>query len=146
LKHPVPKFRLRLVLWLASCAATPALAHHSFAMYDMTQVVTLKGSIKEFQWTNPHVLVWLVNDPADTQPPDLWTIELPTSPGNLTRVGWSKHSLKAGDRVIVEISPLRNGKHGGSFKKATLVDTGEVLIVNIPKPNAASDPPKAEHK
>jgi hypothetical protein len=146
LKHPASKIRLRFLFWLASCAAMPALAHHSFAMYDMTQIITLKGTIREFQWTNPHVLVWLVNGPADAQPPELWTIELPTSPGNLTRQGWNKHSLKPGDRVVIEVSPLRNGKHGGSFKKATFVDTGEVLIVNTPKPNVASDPPKVEQK
>ncbi|HEX5658195.1 MAG TPA: DUF6152 family protein [Polyangiales bacterium] len=56
----------------------------------------------------------------------MWTSELPTSPGNLARTGWSKHTLKAGDKIDVEVNPLRDGQHSGSFKKATLLDTGEV--------------------
>lgn len=142
----LPAFRFRPLLWLAAFAALPALAHHSFAMYDMARQVALQGTIKEFQWTNPHVVVWMINGSADAQPPDLWTIELPTSPGNLTRWGWTKRSLKPGDRVIIEVSPLRNGKHGGSFKKATLLDTGEVLTVKVPQPSTAPAPANAESK
>jgi hypothetical protein len=59
----MPGFRFPILFWLAACTAIPALAHHSFAMYDTAQVVTLKGTIKVFQWTNPHVLVWLINGP-----------------------------------------------------------------------------------
>ena len=71
---------------------------------------------------------------ASTQPAapsageHLWILELPTSPGNLARMGWSKHSLKAGERVIIELSPLRDGSHGGSFKKATLLASGKTLL------------------
>ncbi|MEY4511473.1 MAG: hypothetical protein RLZZ450_3595 [Pseudomonadota bacterium] len=67
-------------------------------------------------------------DPAG----EVWTIELPTSPGNLARMSWNKRSLKPGDHVIVELNPLRDGQHGGSFKKATLVDTGVVLVASAP--------------
>src|SRR4051812_4522012 len=107
-----------------------ALAHHSFAMYDSTKLVTIDGSVTNFQWTNPHVLLWVTGTAAAGEAPTLWTIELPTSPGNLGRMGWSKHSLKAGDRVLVELNPLRDGKHGGSFKKATIAATGKVLLAN----------------
>jgi hypothetical protein len=55
-------------------------------------------------------------------------------------LGWSKHSLQPGDRVIVEFNPLRDGEHGGSFKKATLVDSGKVLVVNLAPPAAKPDP------
>jgi hypothetical protein len=109
-----------------------ASAHHSFAMYDPAQLVHVVGTVRSFQWTNPHVMVWVVKDePAG----DVWTIELPTSPGNLARMGWSKHSLKPGDRVDVEINPLRDGQHAGSFKKATVVETGEVLVAAAPGPS-----------
>ena len=107
-----------------------ALAHHSFAMYDSTKLVTIDGTVTNFQWTNPHVLLWVTGTTAAGEAPTLWTIELPTSPGNLGRMGWSKHSLKGNDHVIVELNPLRDGKHGGSFKKATIVDTGKVLLAN----------------
>lgn len=112
-------------------AAVPGLAHHSFAMYDSARVLSVKGTVKEFHWTNPHVLLWLIEDPAPGQEPQLWTVEFPTTVGNLTRLGWSKRSLQPGDKVTVELSPLRNGNHGGSFKKVTL-QNGTVLIARPP--------------
>lgn len=99
-------------------------------MYDSTKLVTIDGTVTNFQWTNPHVLLWVTGKSAAGEAPTLWTIELPTSPGNLGRMGWSKHSLKGGDQVIVELNPLRDGKHGGSFKKATIVTSGKVLLAN----------------
>jgi hypothetical protein len=128
---------------LLSLAAARADAHHSFAMYDSQQVITIRGVVKEFQWSNPHAIVWLLSGPSEGVAPELWTIELPTSPAGLVRMGWDKRSLNPGDRVIVEINPLRNGKHAGSFKKATLVDTGKVLTVAAPgaAPGAAPAPP-----
>jgi hypothetical protein len=112
--------------------AQAAQAHHSFAMYDPKQLITLNGTVKEFQWSNPHVIVWVLVPTSDDQEPQLWTIELPTSPGGLVRIGWDKHSLNSGDRVAVEINPLRDGEHGGSFKKATLLASGKVLTVALP--------------
>jgi MYXO-CTERM domain-containing protein len=119
-----------LVALLVSTLATNADAHHSFAMYDSTKLVTVDGSVTNFQWTNPHVLLWVTGTSAPGEAATLWTIELPTSPGNLGRMGWTKHSLKGGDHVIVDLNPLRDGRHGGSFKKATIVDTGKVLLAN----------------
>ncbi len=108
-------------------AALPgaSFAHHSFAMFDFTKPMTLKGTVKDFQWTNPHVILWVYADAASGQP-ELWTVEL-TSPGNLTRQGWTRQSLKAGDKVSVQISPLRDGEHGGGFRQATNLATGQVL-------------------
>jgi hypothetical protein len=63
----------------------------------------------------------------DSQTPELWSVEL-TSPGNLTRSGWSRKSLMLGDKLDLRINPLRDGSRGGSFKQATLVDTGQVLV------------------
>jgi hypothetical protein len=110
-------------------AALPGagFAHHSFAMFDFTKPMTLKGTVKEFQWTNPHVVLWVYADPAAAgAQPELWTVEL-TSPGNLTRQGWTRQSLKAGDKVSVTISPLRDGEHGGGFRQATNLSTGATL-------------------
>jgi hypothetical protein len=135
-------FRKELLFFLASAvAAIPrAQAHHSFAMYDPSVTIHLDGTVKEFQWTNPHALLWVVGVTKPGADPTLWTIELPTSPGNLSRLGWTKHSLSPGDRVVVELNPLRDGQHGGSFRKMTLVATGQVLLVNLrdqPKTEAA---------
>jgi MYXO-CTERM domain-containing protein len=125
-----PRTLLVFLALLAAVSPRAALAHHSFAMYDSTKLVTVDGTVTNFQWTNPHVLLWVTGSTAAGDAPTLWTVELPTSPGNLGRMGWSKHSLKAGDHVVVELNPLRDGKHGGSFKKATITATGKVLLAN----------------
>ena len=119
--------------------AQPSQAHHSFAMFDQTRVVTFKGTVKDFQWTNPHAVVWVVTEARPGAAPDTWTIEL-TSPGNLTRMGWTRHALKAGDRVDVEINPLRDGQHGGSLRKVTLSDTGQVLTSTLKPPEKPAQP------
>ncbi|MEC5386155.1 DUF6152 family protein [Uliginosibacterium sp. H3] len=115
-----------------------SVAHHSFAMYDPSKPFTLTGTVKEFQWTSPHVLLWVVRDPqAGEKEGVLWSIELSTSPGPLSRIGWSKRSLVPGDRVAVEINPLRNGEPGGQFKKVTNIKTGEVLTTATPDAGSA---------
>ena len=113
-------------------SAGPAAAHHSFAMYDSTKLVTITGVVKEFQWTNPHAILWVYSDPDKNGSADLWSFELSTSPGPLSRLGWTKNSLKPGDKVAVEMNPLHDGQHGGSLKKATLLATGKVFTTGSP--------------
>jgi hypothetical protein len=108
-------------------AGSPALAHHSFAMYEPTKTLTFKGTVKSFQWTNPHVVVWVLVQPEDGGAVQEWSLET-TSPGVLTRSGWTRQSLKAGDRVSVTFSPLRDGSRGGGLNSVTLLDTGQTLI------------------
>ncbi|MEP7242467.1 MAG: DUF6152 family protein [Gammaproteobacteria bacterium] len=108
------------VLW----AAGPALAHHSFAMFERDKEVTLTGTVREFQWTNPHAFIEVdVADPKGTA--EKWSVEM-NSPNNLTRQGWKSSMLKAGDKVSVTINPLRDGKKGGLFVSVVLPD-GKVL-------------------
>jgi Family of unknown function (DUF6152) len=109
--------------------AGTVMAHHSFAMFDFTNTVTIKGTVKEFRWTNPHVVLLVEAPPKEGEATTSWSIEL-TSPGNLTRIGWSRHSFNPGDRIELDFNPLRDGRHGGAFKKATLVATGQVLTSN----------------
>jgi hypothetical protein len=111
---------------VAVATVLPAAAHHSFATYDRTKTVTIKGTVKTFQWTNPHCVIWVVIQPAGGGDPQEWSIET-TSPGVLTRSGWTRHSLNPGDRVSVEFSPLRDGSHGGGLNSVTLLDTGQTL-------------------
>jgi hypothetical protein len=103
--------------------AIPAVAHHSFAMFDADKVVTLKGTVKQFSWTNPHVYIFLDVDGTT------WAVEL-TSPGNLTRVGWTRNVIKPGDKIEVEVNPLRDGKHGGGFRQMTLAN-GQVMRARL---------------
>ena len=86
--------------------------------------------MKEFQWTNPHVVLWVTVAEKPGEPAATWSLEL-TSPGNLTRSGWTRHAFAAGDEVSVDLNPLRNGNHGGALVKATQVKTGTVFNTNL---------------
>jgi hypothetical protein len=114
-----------LVCWgiAAALASGSASAHHSFAMFDTTKQVTLKGAVKEFQWTNPHIFLELTV--AGENGSENWSIE-GASPNMLFRIGWKPDSIKAGDHLTVVFNPLRNGGRGGSFVYATLPN-GQVL-------------------
>jgi hypothetical protein len=126
------RFWAGVILAAAISAALPAGAHHSFAMYEPTKTLTFKGTIKSFQWTNPHVVVWILIQPEGGGAAQEWSLET-TSPGVLTRNGWTRQSLKAGDRVSVTLSPLRDGSRGGSLNSVTLLDTGQTLIPKFGK-------------
>ena len=105
-------------------AAGPALAHHSYAMFDRDKELKLTGVVKTFAWTNPHS--WIEIDvPNASGGSDTWGVEC-NSPNNLARMGWKSSSLKPGDKVTISIHPLRSGEHGGSFMKVTYPD-GRVL-------------------
>jgi hypothetical protein len=107
-----------------SLGAAPAFAHHSFAMFDSTKNVTLDGTIKDFQWTNPHSWVQIVvKDPATGKDVE-WSIE-GGSPNGLARSGWKRTSLKPGDKAQVVIHPLKDGTAGGSL---VTVSVGGVKI------------------
>ena len=103
----------------ALVVAGSAIAHHSTAMFDMNKNVVLEGTIKEFQWTNPHT--WIVFDvPNASGGVDEYGIE-GMSPNYLARSGWDKHTLSSGDKVELTIHPLKDGRKGGfnvSVKKA----------------------------
>ena len=100
-------------------AAPAAWAHHSFAMFDYTKNVTLTGTIKEFQWTNPHAWVQLlIRDPATGKDIE-WSIE-GGSPNMLARQGWKKDALKPGDKASIVIHPLKSGEMGGSMVSAVV--------------------------
>jgi Family of unknown function (DUF6152) len=123
-----------LVILLTALAGSPApvMAHHSFAMYEPTKTLTFKGTVKTFQWTNPHVILWVLVQPDGGGAPQEWSLET-TSPGVLTRAGWTRESIKAGDKVSVTLSPLRDGSHGGSLNSVTLLDTGQKLVPSFGK-------------
>ena len=126
------RFSAGVILAAAMGASAPAGAHHSFAMYEPTKTLTLKGTVKSFQWTNPHVVVWILVQPEGGGAAQEWSLET-TSPGVLTRNGWTRQSLKAGDRVSVTFSPLRDGSRGGGLNSVTLLDTGQTLIPKFGK-------------
>ena len=125
--------------WLM-LAALPAaaLAHHSYAMFDLSRTVTLQGTIRDFQWTNPHSWIW-IDVPGTDGRPQQWGIE-GMSPNYLARRGWSKHTLNPGDKVSVVIHPLKGADHGGSFLSVTLAD-GTVMRQSGGPPPASGPAP-----
>ena len=101
-------------------AAQPVLAHHSFANFDLGKQLTVAGTIKEVQFTNPHV--WLqVMVPDGKGGQTEWSIEA-GAPGMLLRTGWKPNTLKTGDAVTVVTHPAKNGEANGSLIRVTLPD------------------------
>ena len=106
---------------LGLLGAAPALvAHHSAAIFDDTKVIELTGTVREFQWTNPHSYLQLVVKDAQGQEQE-WSLEM-AAPTYLYNLGWRPATLKAGDVVSVTIAPLRKGGNGGLLLKAATAD------------------------
>src|SRR5438105_3841321 len=106
-----------------------ALAHHSFAMFDQQQTVTLQGTVKEFEWVNPHAWLRVMVKDEKTGTPALWALEL-SSPSRLVTMGMRADSVKAGDAVSVTFHPLRNGSRGGQFLQAVLPGGKKIIRAN----------------
>lgn len=107
-------------LGMALCLIGPVSAHHSFAAFNMEQTLTITGTVKDFEWTNPHcwiVLQVLAADGTSTE----WRFE-GAPPIMLSRGGWTEDSLHAGDRITINYHPRRDGAHGGGFQSVTLPD------------------------
>jgi hypothetical protein len=99
-------------------AAAGAQAHHSGAMFDRTKQLTITGTVKEFNWTNPHAsfAIEVLKPDGSTE---LWGVEM-NSPNNLVREGWTRTTITPGDKVQALINPLRDGKPGGVYVGITL--------------------------
>ena len=117
---------------LALATAVPALAHHSFAVFDHTRTVTVRGTVTKFQWTNPHAFLE-VDVPDGKGGGKPYTIEL-TSINMLSRVGWRSNMIKAGDKVKAIVSPLLSGQPGGLLLDVTL-PSGKKLESPVPAVN-----------
>ncbi len=97
--------------------AGAASAHHSFAMFDQAQTKTLVGTVKQVQWTNPHIWVQVLVPDQKGGAPQEWSIE-GGSPNGLSRQGWRRSTIKEGDAIEITIHPLKDGTNGGSMMKA----------------------------
>ena len=121
-----------LVLSLAvalSIFAVPALAHHSFAIFDHTRTLSLRGTVREFQWTNPHGYIRLEID-SGLEGVAEYSLEL-TSVNMLRRAGWRSTDLQAGDKVSVITAPLLDGEPGGLLLEINTAD-GRRLVPPVP--------------
>jgi hypothetical protein len=132
------KRALATLVVLCAGACGTALAHHSFSMFDMQATKTIAGTVKQFEWTNPHTWLWIYV-PNDKGEMEQWGIE-GMSPNYLGRRGWSKNTLKAGDKVSLDIHPLRNGEHGGTFLNVRLPNGKVMKMFGAEIPD--EEPPK----
>jgi len=107
-----------------SLVAGAAEAHHSMAMFDATKTMTLSGTVREFQWTNPHAYIQLMVREANGTSRE-WSLEM-GAPMYLYANGWRPGTLKAGQQIKVRINPLRSGAPGGVVIDATTAD-GRIL-------------------
>jgi hypothetical protein len=105
--------------FVCALMASAALAHHSFAMFDNKTEKTITGTVKEFQWTNPHIWVQVMVKNATTGQDEEWSIE-GGSPNGLSRRGWSRNVMKAGDPVVIKIHPMKDGSNGGSLMEVSV--------------------------
>lgn len=125
-----------LLCSLSLAGVAPAVAHHSFNMFDDSKEVVLVGEVKEFQWSNPHTWIQL-NVPDASGKVVEWSIE-GGSPNLLGRQGWKRTTFRPGDAVQITVHPLRDGQPGGSFVRAVLPDGSRLGGRQIPATGAQS--------
>ena len=116
MKGPAAPLSIAAVL---ACAGGPAFAHHSFAMFDTQKELKLEGTVRDFQWTNPHIWIQLLTKDASGKDVE-WAVEC-SSPSTMGSVGWTRRTLKAGDRISLVIHPLKTSDEpGGALVSATI--------------------------
>jgi hypothetical protein len=120
-----------------SVAAPPVFAHHSFGLFDMSKTATVEGTIIKLEWSNPHCWLFLASGPSDAEAVN-YGFEM-TSVGEMTRRGWTKTSVKPGDKVKVTYHPVRDGRPAG-YMMSVMTDEGKYVGRPPEGPNAPSPP------
>jgi hypothetical protein len=116
--------------------AGQAAAHHSFAMFDPDQLVTKTGTVKEFEWTNPHVWIHIMA-PDQTGKTVEWSFEMQAI-AQATSGGWRKDIVRPGDKISIDFHPLKDGSRGGELVSAVMADGKKLLAqaARLPVPKA----------
>lgn len=130
--------RLKFVAVAASLfMALPARAHHSFAMFDMAKSVTLRGNVKELQWTNPHCYVQLLVPDGDKVAE--WSVEM-FAPVVMYRVGWRPGTMMPGDMVTIVVHPAKDNRNAGFLVSAVDAHGKSLRSMQLPGP----PPPRSQ--
>jgi hypothetical protein len=122
----------------ALAVAGPALAHHSTAAFDMEKTIEITGTVEDFQWTNPHTWTNVKVEGSD-ETAGIYGLE-GMSPNYLGRNGWTKSTLKPGDKLTFQVHPLKDGRRGG-FMVAVKMPDG-TLLYNLPHREEGTPAPK----
>jgi len=126
-------------------ASQPASAHHSYAMFDRSNAQIIAGTVARFDWSNPHVFLWIYAAAKASSTSQKVTYELfgfeGGSPGTLTRGGWTKSTFEVGEKISVYYYPLKDGRNGGSFFKVvhsdgSISEAGGPKETNDPRPDS----------
>jgi hypothetical protein len=107
---------------LVLAAASASFAHHGTAGYDMSKTITLTGTVAKYEWTNPHIILYLDAKDAKDEKGQMqhWSLEL-SAPLLMKRFGWSGTTMKPGDQIVAEAHPSRNGAPVGISGTATFL-------------------------
>jgi hypothetical protein len=118
-------------------AAPPVFAHHSFGLFDMSKTAEIAGTVIKLEWSNPHCWLFLASGPSDADAVN-YGFEM-TSVGEMTRRGWTKTSVKPGDKVKVTFHPVRDGRPAG-YMMSVMTEEGK-YIGRPPEGQNAPPPP-----
>ena len=132
--------RLLIAAALAAALATPAAAHHSFAMFDTSRQVDVPGVVKDFQYTNPHSWLIVVAPGPNGQQAE-WGFES-EGPSTLLRNGIKRSMFNPGDKVTVHAFPMRDGRPAGALISVTRADGQLVMFRQGTPPAGINLPPK----
>ena len=133
----LPRFAVCAVAGLMLGVAGAAFAHHSGAAYDHDHPATMAGTVKRVNWTNPHITFVVEKDAKEGEQPSTWVLEV-SSPGVLTRSGWTKRSLQPGDHAVFHYAPLRDGTASGYLTEVTL-PSGQKLTYSLTPADQAAE-------
>ena len=134
---PLPRLAVFIVSGLTLGLADAVFAHHSSAQYDFDRMATMEATVKRVNWTNPHITFIVERDVKKGEPPRTWVFEV-SSPGVLTRSGWTKRSLQPGDHAVFHYAPLRDGTASGYLTDVTLPN-GHKLSFSFTPVDQATD-------
>ena len=115
---------------MTSLLATATLAHHSIASFNRDNPVVVEGTVKKFHLANPHAWIFVVV-PTEQGATEEWALE-GTAGAGLLRAGYTKYTLKPGERVRLLVAPRRDGKPGGEWTRIISVD-GKPMQMNRPE-------------
>jgi hypothetical protein len=136
------KILLAVAFSVALMTAVPAFAHHSFAMFDNSKLITIKGKVVEYRWENPHTHIIVKVAPGAEDPAMVGTWDVEGASINImARQGWTKLAYKAGDPITAVGHPLKSGDKGESLSYVILPD-GTRMYQDVNRPGAqAADKP-----
>ena len=134
-----PRTLIALAFTFALMTAIPVFAHHSFAMFDNSKWITLKGKVMEYRWENPHTHIIVKVAPGADDPSLVGTWDVEGASINImARQGWNKLSYKVGDPITAVAHPLKSGAKGASLSYVILAD-GTRMYQDVNRPGASPD-------